>query len=94
MWFSKTDRECAASIGLVAEEHARNIHQRADALAQIAEILTTYRIPADRHVAVLSLALQAHTGDGDWRDPAMRSLLVEAGADLAMAQQIHRGIAR
>jgi hypothetical protein len=94
MYFSSTDRECAASIGGVAEGHAQNIHQGGDALAQIAEILTTYGIPADRHVAVLSLALQAHAADADWRDPAIRSLLVEAGADVAMAQQIHRGITR
>jgi hypothetical protein len=67
--FNSNDRVCAAGISGVAMGHAERRYERGDALAQIADILAAYHIPADRHVAVLSLALHAHTGDADWRGP-------------------------
>jgi hypothetical protein len=69
--FSSPTGVCAASIGGVAEGHAHHIHDRDDALEQITELLKTYRIPADRHKPVRTLALLPIRSPGrTWRHHA------------------------
>lgn len=84
---ASNERVASASISGTAFGHVERRYTRAEALAEIDQILATYRIEPDRRVIVLSDAMGLGLGD-DWRAPVVRDLLAEAGADLDTAKAI------
>jgi hypothetical protein len=86
---ARAERLASASCSGIGKAYARGrlTGHHDDALAELADVLHNYRIPADRRCAVLSDAA-IHFLDGEHDEPTGMTLLVEAGGDEALARAI------
>jgi len=89
---ARHERLASASISGIAEGYAVRNRTRSEALAEIGQMLDGYGVAPDRHALILSNALQPYARGDDWKAPAVRELLIAAGASIDMARKIYAEI--